>query len=638
MFTGLTAFIGMYIFLINLMTIGIYTCFLALKFWRTRAFWRALLVTLAACGLFSFLRLYPMVADSSLLAERMQEKPQKVRSNDVLDYFVLTQNPYIGGLLHTLFKAPTDHQFNDGYLGYINLLFLASALIFSRLRRSVTPWLTILLFFAILRLGGYLSFNGAQYPDIPLPDYFLSDWFPLIFQFVRIQEHYSIGVVLPLAVLSSIGLATLLRSRRPKIRIALVFVFAAILAIEFYVPREGETLEPEKIAFLDWLGQKTESPIQLVHLPRKRSKYYLYLQTLTGYPHLYGATNNVPAAAKDYVDSNLLLGAWDDSRSIHCLRHNEQEYIMALDNLSGGDSTYIAVHNWRWGDEFIMPSFANVPALYDNGFVSVYKWSDMRLNCQNQGGELTQLTHLAQSPRVIPGRRASIISFHPSQSIDAENFHYLGSLFSHWKSLLHIYRDKGELVIQSGGEIYENVDAFARDNRIVYLVYNANNSDESPIDTLSFLNRFSFCQREAHDDGSVIELYLKPEFSCALYTSDDPFQVRYDNGAQLENLVYEVGQDYMNVHLLWRQFPRDTHSISFQIQDAAGVIVAKQDFVVSRVPVAHHQIDISNLPAGDYSVKIIYYNFESGESVPGTVSSNGVHFDRALALAAFKKS
>ena len=639
MFAGLTAFIGMYTFLINLMTIGFYSCFTWSSFWRKPAFWRALILFFAACGIFSFLRVYPMLADSTLFEERIQEKPQKIRSNDVLDFFVLTRNPFTGGFLHSLYDAPADHQFNDGYLGYINLLFLASALLFSRHRRSLTPWLTILVFFAMLRLGGYLTLNGAEYPAIALPDYFLSDWIPLLFQFVNIQEYYYIGMALPLAVLSSFGLAALLRSKRPKIRIALVLTAAFILAIEFHVPPEGETLEPEKTAFIDWLGLNSESPIQLVNLPRKRSKFYVFLQSLAGYPHIYGATYNEPLDARDYIKSNLLLRAWLESRSIHCLHYNRQEYLAALDGHSAGDSTYIAVHHWRWGDELIMPSFTNAPALYDNGFVSLFKWSDMRLNCQNQGGELPQFTHLAQSAWATPGSRASIVSFHPRERIDAEHFHYLASLFSDWKSLLHLYvADDGKLVIQNEGELYENVDAFASDNQIVYLVYDATGGTEPPIDTLTFLNQFSFCQRQAHDDGAVIELYLKPEFSCALYTSADPFQVRYENGAQLENLLYEIDQDYMDVHVLWRRFPPQKHSISFQFFDAAGGRIAGRDYVVSRNPVAHHQIDISNLPAGDYAVKIVYYNFETGESVPGTVSGDGARFDRELAFATIRKT
>ena len=643
MVAGLTAFIGMYIFLINLMTIGIYSCFLSSPFWRKPAFWRALMVFFAACGLFSFFRVYPMLADSSQFEERIQEKPQDVHSNDVLDFFVLTQNPFIGGLAHSLFKIPADRQYNDGYLGYVNLLFLASALLFSRHRRSLTPWLTILVFFAILRLGGYLTLNGVEYPHIVLPDYFLSDRIPLLFQFVNFQEYYYIGMALPLAALSSFGLATLLRSKRPKIRIALVLISALILAIEFHVPYEGETLEPEKTAFLDWLGLKSESPIQLVHLPRMRSKYYLYFQTLAGYPHIYGATNNEPISAWAYIESNMLLRAWLDRRSIHCLHYNEQEYDTALDSLLASGSTYIVVHNWRYGDQFIIHSFRGIPTAYDDGYVSVYRLADMRLSCENMrtinSPPLENLSLLARTSWAMPGKRSSILSFHPTESIDTDLFTYFASLFSDWKSLLHVYvADDGTLVIQNEGELYETVDAFASDNQIVYLVYDATGSAESPIDTLTFLNQFRFCQRQAHDDGAVIELYLKPEFSCALYTSDDSFQVRYENGAQLENLLYEVGRDYMDVHLLWSHFPRQTHSISFQFFDAAGVKAAGQDYVVSRNPVARHQIDISHLPVDDYSVKIVYYNFETGESVPGAVSGSGARFDRALEFATIRKS
>ena len=640
-FAGVTAFIGMYIFVINLLTMGIYTCFLSLPRWRKTDFWRALLVFFAACGLFGFFRVYPMVADPTMLTDRMQEHPGKINSKDVLDYFVLTHNPFTSSLLRAVFNVPSDSQFNTGYLGYINLLLLASALLFSRRRRRLTPWITLLIFFAVLRLGEYLSFNGAEYRDIMLPEHYLRQWLPVIFGNFHEPTYYHTGIVVPLAVLSCFGLSTLLPSTPPKRRTALLFLCALILAVEFYAPLNGRTEAPEKTAYVDWLQTTTDNPNRLLHLPTKHSyqqKYYQYLQTLTELPHVFGKTNFVPPSAESYVRSNLLLGAWRAGRSIHCLHYNEQAYIKALDSLLESGSTYIVVHMWRADVQFVMPSLANLPALYDNGFVSVYSLQDLRLNCQNQGGELPQFTHLAQSSWATPGSHASIVSFHPSQSIDTANFRYLRSLFSHWKSLLHVYLDKGELVIQNGGAFNEDVDAFARDNQIVYLVYNANTSDESPTDTLKFLNRFSFCRRESHDDGSVIEFYLNPEFSCVLYTSDHPFQVRYHNGAQLENLLYEVGQDYLDIQLRWSIYPRVSHSISFQFFDADGVKTLGQDYVVSRTPFARHQIDISNLPAGEYSVNIVYYNFETGESVPGAVSGSGARFDRALEITTIRKS
>ena len=644
MFAGLTAFIGMYIFLINLMTIGIYSCFLALKRWRTRAFWRALMVFLAACGFFSIFRIYPMIADATQLLDRMQEHPDRVRSNDVLDYFVLAQNPLTGSFFQTVSDVSTDSREISGYLGYINLLFLASALVFSRHRRPLTPWIIMLGFFAIMRLGRFLTFNGADYRDIPLLEHYLVDWFPFVFQHFQGAKYYQIGIALPLAVLSCFGLAAVLRSKPTRIRIALVFISAFILAIESYVPRgEGRELKLElgKTAFVDWLRSTEESPLQLIHLPReprRHTNYYLYLQTLVQFPHVYARANYTPQSAKAYIQNNLLLRAWQESRSIHCLHYNEQAYISALDSVLQGGSTYIVVHHWLWGDEFVMPSLANLPALYDNGFVSVYSLQDLRLNCQNQGGELPQFTHLAQSSWATPGSHASIVSFHPSQSIDTANFRYLRSLFSHWKSLLHVYLDKGELVIQNGGAFNEDVDAFARDNQIVYLVYNANTSDESPTDTLKFLNRFSFCQRDAHDDGAVIELYLKPEFYCALYSSEDPFQVRYDNGAQLENLLYEFNQDVLDLQILWRNLPDETHSLSVQLFDAAGDKAHGQDSVIGSRSITRHSLDLSSLPPGDYIVKLIFYRYSTGQSVRGTDSSSGESFERALTIATIHKS
>ncbi|MDE2636202.1 MAG: hypothetical protein OXI30_07535 [Chloroflexota bacterium] len=384
MCAGITAFMSMYILVMNLMTVGIYSSFLALKAWRKRPFWRTLTVFCAVCCLFSFLRVYPMAAGSSLLEYRRQEKAERVRSVDVMMYFVHAGNPFTGDLIQELLQVPPGYNWRDGYIGYINVFFIACALLFCRRRGRLTPWITILLLFAVLRLGAYLTINGVKYKHIALPEAFLSEWLPYPFGFVNIQEYYSIGIALPLAIVSTFGLAALLRSKPTVIRIALVLLASAILAFEFYAPREGRGVVPEKTAYIDWLRSNAPSEIQLIHLPRHLPQYYLYLQTLGDYPHVLGKTGNVPLSAEVHVQSNLLLDAWwSRRRNIHCLHYNRQEYIAAVDRILESGSTYIIVHTWRWGAEFLMPSFGNIPAAYEDDFVSVYKLRDLRQSCEN---------------------------------------------------------------------------------------------------------------------------------------------------------------------------------------------------------------------------------------------------------------
>ena len=71
----------------------------------------------------------------------------------------------------------------------------------------------------------------------------------------------------------------------------------------------------------------------------------------------------------------------------------------------------------------------------------------MRLSCQNQAAELPRFIQLAHFASAAPGSQTAILSIHPDQPIDSDLFDYLASLFSDWRSLLHLYLDDGAFVI-----------------------------------------------------------------------------------------------------------------------------------------------------------------------------------------------
>ncbi len=644
---GITAYIGIYVFAFTLMTIGIYAFMKSFSFWRQPSFWRGLLIFLCLCGLTSVLRFYPMLRDRADLESAIYTYQDSTHSNDLLEHFVLPNNPFTGHL----FGAPLDprddyeystvrREYKEAYLGYINLFLASCAFLLLPRRRRLLPWIVILLFFAILRLGSYLTFNGIHYTDIVLPESLLRASFPLLFQNIGAQEYYQIGVVIPLAALSCYGLAALLRSKQARFRRLVALLCIVVVCIEFYTPRLGQTLERNKTAFVAWLQSQPEDQIILVHLPLGDGPvgYYFYLQTLTGFPHANGTSSRFRAKAYRYMEGNWLLSAWYDSRSVHCLPHSRQSFTSALDQLLADGFTHIVVHNWLYGDEFVINSFRNVPPAYDDGSVSVYRVSDLRLSCENQGAELPRFIHFAQSPSAIPGRGSAILSLHPSQAIDPDLFDYLGSLFFDWASLLHLYQDNGELATQNSGKQYARLKAFIEDNQIVHVLYNTNDGDPDLLIDETAFDGFGICQRKAHDDGAMIELYVGRGFSCELVTAGDPLQVRYENGIRLENLLVQTDQDVMDFQFMWSGLPDEAHSISLQVFDAAGEKIHGQDSVIGHLTLDRQRVDISSLPPGDYRVKLILYNFDTGAIVSGTASRDGARVERALEVAAIHQS
>ena len=639
---GVTAFIGVYVFGFILLSVGIYVFFISVSQWREPAFWRRLLLFLVVCASISALRFYPMFADRAHLTLGLEAYQDKSRSNDLLEHFVLVNNPFTGEFFREALNASPDYEtsgirpeYKEAYLGYINLFLIAFAILRAPQRRRLLPWIVTLLFFAILRLGHYFTFNDLEYVDVVLPKYFLTKWFPALFGNIGFPEYYQIGVVMPLAVLACFGLAALLQSKPVKARMLAALLCILIVCIEFYTPRLGQTLEPDKTAFVAWLQSEPDDPIKLIHLPLSvgPKSFYLYVQTLTGYPHANGHSSRLKHSARHYILGNLLLRSWDESRSVHCLPHNEQSFTAALEQLLADGFTHVVVHNWLYGDQFIIHTFENVPAAYDDGYVSVYRVRDLRLSCQNQAAELPRFIHFAQSASAAPGRKSAILSLHPSQPIDPDRFDYLGSLFSDWASLLHLYRDDGELATQNAGLQYADLEAFVNDNQVINLLYNTRDGDPELLIGNAIFDGFDLCQREAHDDGAVIERYVSRDFSCELIIAGNPFQVQYDNGVRLENLAVQANQDVLDLQFMWSNLPDEAHSVSIQVFNAAGAKVAGHDYVIGNVSLDRFFIDFSDLATGKHEIKLIVYEFSSGRTIAGTVSSDGARFDRELTIA-----
>ena len=629
---GITAFIGLYTFMCLLISVAIYAFCLALSRWRQPSFWLRLLLLLAICASIAQFRLYPFIADAQVLEEALGKYLHRNPRQDILVFFVHPTNPFFGDYIQSVFNTVPETNNNRAYLGYVNIFLIACAIRHKPIRQRLLPWLLLLGVFAVLILGDYLVINGQDYADFALPGHFLNNRFPSIFRQIGESHYYQIGVTTPLAVLSCFGLFALLRSKLPEIRFAVLLLSTTILLVEFAVPRQEYMLAGDKTAYVDWLKSENESPIKIIDLPQssRDNPYYLYTQTLTSYPTVYGWSNRNWISARSYINNNRILLSWIERRNTHCLPHTERTFLTELHRLLEDGFTHVVVHHWIYGAQFINHSFWNVPAAYDNGSVSVYRLRDLRLSCEHLDSTLPPFDHFAASPAAVPGRRSSILSFHPSEAIDEDLFTYLASLFSDWRSLLHLHVDDGELAMQFAGEIYPDTKSFAQDNQVIYLLYNTRDTDAAALHVQSSLDRFNLCQRDEHEDGSVIEQYLSQEFSCKLITSIKPLPVVYDNGIRLNNALLIRSPDHLHLQFMWSSLPDETHSISLQVLDAAGVKVLSQDSTIGHVSLARYDLDVSHLPPGDYAVKLVVYNYETKRSVSGAVSGIGERFEREL--------
>ena len=470
---GITAFISLYILFFLLISLGIYTVYLSIQFWRDSGFWRRVLLALAVCLSISLVRIHPIISDASALNDELSVHLDTIHSGDILRFFVHSRNPLTGDFLHAALGATHDVNFKNAYLGYINLVFIAIAILRAPRRRQLTPWLVTLVSFAVLSLGDYLTFNGQAHTNIVLPERTLTRLFPFPFGAIGNPEYYLLGVVTPLAVLSCYGLRQMLRSTRPKVRAAFALLSVLILAIEYFQQPAGYTIEREKIAYIDWLRSEVQSPVKIIDLPQSRlhSSYYLYTQSVSGYSTAFGFANRSQGSAPGFIFDNYLLGNWRLRLPAVCLPgQTSASYIDSLDQLLRDGFTHIVLHRWLLANGDLAPSFVNVPAAYDDEFVSVYRLEDMRRNCEATS-TLPLINRLLQQPWVLPGDGSSIISIDRGKSIDSETLAYLGLLFSNWDSLRHAYREDGEWKIQSARQSDADGEASARNWRVIHFIY-----------------------------------------------------------------------------------------------------------------------------------------------------------------------
>ncbi len=637
---GITAFIGIYSFGFILLSVAIYAVFLAPSRWRQPRFWRLLIAFALVCAAISVLRLYPMAVDRTVFGTGLERYEDWNISVDLLTYFVFSNNPITSDMLHTLFNVPAGARYDIGYLGYINIFFLAFALLFTKRRGRLLPWAALFLFFALMRLGDYLTLNTVEYPEIALPNGILRAAFPALFGQIGVPDYYVYAQVSPLAVLSSFGLARLLRGRSARTRALTALIAILILALEFYAPLAGKSLPDGATAFVEQLKAEPEQDIKLINLPSSSfNAYPMYIQTLTDFPIAHGNLWRLAESTQRYLDRNLLLGAWRRGENPRC-QDNEAAYLQAVDALTAEGFSHIALHRWLRKSVLHEDSFFRPPAAYEDGLVSLYRVSDLSLNCLPPPPELAGISQFLQSPWGERRRGQSLLSFHPRAPIASDDFAYLDRLIkntSDWGGLLHLYSSGGGGEIQAAPGLDIDMNDFAEDMQLLYVLYQAGAADSALMAATPPLHRYHECGRKILDDGAVSERWLRREFSCALFASPPALRIDYDNGGRLANMLATFDDDGLELQMRWDTLPWPKHAFSVQLFDKGGSKVYNQDYVVDDFYLAQHRIDFPELPAGDYALVFILYDFKTGAIASGEAGVDGIYFERAWQFASFRR-
>lgn len=634
---GFTAFLSLYIFVCLLITLALIIIYYAGERWYEMRFWRWMVILALVILLFSAGRILPMLTGTANLASAIGKNTTQETGTDLLSYFVNYWHPLTTPLLKTLFGAGSPfYEPHTSYLGYLPLALIIIGFTRSDCRRKMLAWLALALPFLLLRLGSVLQVDGQQFNHIVLPKAFLADLLPPLFSPFHATDHFQMGALLPWAVMSCYGLKSLLAALPSHQRNLITLAVIALIAFETYESTAVRVLPREQVAFVDWLrGEGADREPRLINLPmgRQPSKLYGFYQSLTGFPQVEGLSGRTPPSAYAYIDRNFLLSAWRSGAPVHCFPPHQPNYIDALNQLRDDGFTHVLWHGGIGQDIEIASSFMDARPAYSDDYVSVFRLEDLRQACDLPNSVsppvLDQLRRLEAVPAIVPQAGSAILSLLP---LDGQ---YSAALFG-----LHSYTSltlvNGDIVAVPGaGEGDPDVDRVLASNSVILLAYNPQSTEADAIQSYRawLAARFQSCRRLTETDEALVEYFLDAAFPCELAFSAVPLEVSYEKGIHLGNLLVEISDGALDLHLLWTRLPVDAHAISIQFIDADGARAGGEDFVIGLEPLAHHRIDTSSLTAGDYQVKMILYDYNSGASVSGTVQATQARFDRALEIA-----
>ncbi|MDE2776683.1 MAG: hypothetical protein OXI77_12135 [Chloroflexota bacterium] len=638
--TGLTAYVSLHISVCLVIMLGMILLYNVASRWKDMRFWVAVFCFAATAGLISAPRILPMIESAQAL--QLAVKYAEV-NNDLLEYFINARHPLIK-------LAFPDESFLWGlharearyssYLGYSVLFLIGAGFLSKTSRRGMLPWLAMAAPFLLLRLGSELTIGGIKHPQILLPKHFLDMWLPAVTEAFRITSAFHIGALIPLAALACIGATALLRKLgTPRPRVALfMLTLVGVVCFEYYQPvRQGE-LNKSEIAFIDWL-QDEPGDVRLIHLPLRhltRFKANLY-QTFHGFSIAEGLIARRSAGAYDYIYNNQLLASWINRQVSSCVLQQREAHLPALNQLIADGFTHVVWHKRLDQDVSFAVSLAGASASYEDDFVSIYRIHDLLQACEpgHMAEHFSAFPYAAVylTPSIIHECNGLVMSLHQSRSASEAFRTYFSHVSFDQKDMVHFsYNDKTELVVDGTKHWFADLENINGSFNGVWLINNPHETDlpSLPIYQGWFTRNYRFCRRAYDHTDGTIDLYLKPDIPCEALDAHKGREARYDGGARLHNVSYDMAGDQITFYLVWSIDSERDYGFSLQLFDESGRKAVSYDNAVFRDAVNVHGIDISSLPAGAYDMKLILYDRETGDSENGVIVKGDQRFDRAL--------
>ncbi len=641
---GLTSVGLMYTYIILLIMLGLYVCAFAITRWRNRQYWQyvALLILVVAAS--SFWGVYPLISDLEVTSSLLGWYDGPQLKTDAISFFVNHHHPLFGGPLGAILQTPANANISPtSFLGYLPLFLICFGLYKPFTRRKMLPWAFLCGIFLILRLGPYLNINGTAFPNILLPKYYLDQTPPGMFKAFFVTDQFMAGAILPLAVLTGYGLIALQRRAPSATQPAVILALVMIVAFEYYVPVRKNTVSQERFDFIDWLRSEEESgDIRLIHIPinLEYSKIYNLCQVISGFPHAEGVISRSPGSAYDYINANYLLNAWRESRPVNCNMPGRENYLSALAQLDEDGFSHVVFHLRFTDFHTVNESLAGVRPSYADKYVLIARLSDLRESCPQELNESHLFTDAyaaaLQEPLIFDDRHGTVVVFPPTLQASAQFMRYVRHFSQLDRDVVTITSDDQANVVIRRSELTDSDANIDLGQFVAFWLVNsplAFDAEQMPAFQDWFSERFHVCRRFFEDERRTVDAYLSVDIPCSAIDQSSEMDLQYDGGMRLHNISYAADEGLLHFYLAWTNASVDTYSFSLQFFDEDGQKALQYDNVIYRELLEVHEIDISSLPAGAYSIQLIVYDFETQISQGGTVASTGQRFTREIEVA-----
>jgi len=343
-FLALTGVTRWHLLIMGGVVIGLYLLYRCLidKACRTRR-------TLGLLALMGFVAtaLMAPLATPMVVAQLTRDYPEDIfiddqakGQTDLLAYVLPNRNLSLwGDAAYRLYQDFKVDKVRVPFLGYTAIVLALFGTV--KRWRSARFWVLAAMVYIALALGPQLRVNDQLYPQVPMPYRLVGDLF--FIRILRKPHRFNVFVGLPVGMLASFGMATLLRQRLFGRKSALLAGVLGALILGEYCLVPYRTTRPVTPAWYYQLAQEAghfavlDLPMQL----QSFNKRYMFYQTTHGKPLVEGRIARPPREAFAFLDSTPFL---ERLRQDNVMDPALVDVTHQLSSLAEADVRYIILH------------------------------------------------------------------------------------------------------------------------------------------------------------------------------------------------------------------------------------------------------------------------------------------------------